>query len=180
MSVRRTRRLDSVLASVYGVLHRAYWRRTYRGYRARHQLSDDLQLPIHGGLLIVGDGQVSVGPGGHIDRDSTLVAVAGTSITIGRNVAIAANVRIDTQSSVTDAHRRRHGETHVASIVIGDDVWIGLGAYVGPGVSVGDGAVIGAHAVVTRDVPDHAVVTPAMQVRQQAGPDAAGAQERRP
>lgn len=41
---------------------------------------------------------------------------------------------------------------------IGHDVWIGHGAYVAAGVSIGTGAVVAAHAVVTKDVPDYAVV----------------------
>jgi acetyltransferase-like isoleucine patch superfamily enzyme len=45
------------------------------------------------------------------------------------------------------------GETH-----IGRDVWIGVGARVLMGVRIADGAVIGANAVVTRDVPEYAVV----------------------
>ena len=45
------------------------------------------------------------------------------------------------------------GETHV-----GQDVWIGVGARILMGVRVGNGAVIGANAVVTRDVPEYAVV----------------------
>ncbi|MFP8965850.1 CatB-related O-acetyltransferase [Pokkaliibacter sp. CJK22405] len=44
-------------------------------------------------------------------------------------------------------------------IVIGNDVWIGANAVVLPGVTIGDGAVIGAGAVVTKDVPDYAIVT---------------------
>lgn len=42
--------------------------------------------------------------------------------------------------------------------IIGNDVWIGDGAVVLPGVRVGTGAVIGANSVVTKDVPDYAVV----------------------
>lgn len=41
---------------------------------------------------------------------------------------------------------------------VGNDTLIGLGARVLPGVSVGQGCVVGAGAVVTRDVPDGAVV----------------------
>jgi acetyltransferase-like isoleucine patch superfamily enzyme len=44
-------------------------------------------------------------------------------------------------------------------IRIGDDVWIGSGALVLDGVSVGSHCIVAAGAVVTRDVPDWAVVT---------------------
>jgi acetyltransferase-like isoleucine patch superfamily enzyme len=43
-------------------------------------------------------------------------------------------------------------------IIIGNDVWIGANAVILPGVNIGNGAVIGAGAVVTKDVPDYAVV----------------------
>ena len=43
-------------------------------------------------------------------------------------------------------------------VTIGSDVWIGARAIVLDVVSIGDGAIIGAGAVVTKDVPDYAVV----------------------
>lgn len=44
-------------------------------------------------------------------------------------------------------------------IEIGNDVWIGQNAIILSGVSrMGDGAVVGAGAVVTKDVPDFAIV----------------------
>lgn len=42
--------------------------------------------------------------------------------------------------------------------VIGHDVWIGRKAIIMPGVKVGNGAIVGAGAVVTKDVPDYAIV----------------------
>ena len=39
-----------------------------------------------------------------------------------------------------------------------NDVYIGHGAFIMPGVTIGNGAVIGACSVVTKDVPDYAVV----------------------
>ena len=41
---------------------------------------------------------------------------------------------------------------------IGNDVWIGEGVRVLSGVKVGDGVIVGAGSVVTKDVPDYAVV----------------------
>jgi acetyltransferase-like isoleucine patch superfamily enzyme/SAM-dependent methyltransferase len=42
--------------------------------------------------------------------------------------------------------------------IVGNDVWIGLGAVVLSGVAIGDGAVIGTGAVVSKSVPPYAVV----------------------
>lgn len=55
----------------------------------------------------------------------------------------------------------------VSEVVIGNDVWIGMRVIMMPGVKVGDGAVIGAGSVVTKDVPDFAIVggVPAKVIR---------------
>ena len=44
------------------------------------------------------------------------------------------------------------------SIQIGNDVWIGMNAIILDGVKIGNGSIIGAGAVVTKDVPDYAIV----------------------
>lgn len=41
---------------------------------------------------------------------------------------------------------------------VGNDVWIGERVLVRAGVRIGDGAVVGMGSVVTRDVPDYAIV----------------------
>lgn len=43
-------------------------------------------------------------------------------------------------------------------IHIGDDVWIGARVIVLPGVTIGSHCIVGAGAVVTKDVPDYAIV----------------------
>lgn len=57
-------------------------------------------------------------------------------------------------------------------IVFGDDVWIGSNAVVLDGVTIGSHAVIAAGAVVTKDVPDWAVVggNPARFIRDRRTP----------
>ena len=52
-------------------------------------------------------------------------------------------------------------------IKIGNDVWIGVNVTILPGVTIGENAVVGAGAVVTKDVPDNAVVVgnPARVIR---------------
>lgn len=51
---------------------------------------------------------------------------------------------------------------------MGDDVWIGGNATILPGVTIGSNVVVAAGAVVTRDVPDSALVggVPAKALRE--------------
>lgn len=50
---------------------------------------------------------------------------------------------------------------------IGDDVWIGRNVIVLPGANIGSHCIVGAGAVVTKDVPDYAIVggVPAKVIR---------------
>ncbi|WP_020154089.1 CatB-related O-acetyltransferase [Caldibacillus debilis] len=43
-------------------------------------------------------------------------------------------------------------------VSIGNDVWIGANAIIMDGVKIGDGAIVAAGAVVTKNVPDYAIV----------------------
>jgi acetyltransferase-like isoleucine patch superfamily enzyme len=43
-------------------------------------------------------------------------------------------------------------------IIIGNDVWIGARAIIMDGIHIGNGAVIAAGAIVTKDIPDYAIV----------------------
>lgn len=51
--------------------------------------------------------------------------------------------------------------------IVGNDVWFGHDSLVMPGVRIGNGAIIATRSVVTRDVPDYAVVggNPARLIR---------------
>lgn len=62
-------------------------------------------------------------------------------------------------------------------IVLGDDVWIGAHATVVDGVKVGNHTIIAAGAVVTKDVPDYAIVggNPARVIRLRKDPTPVGA-----
>ncbi|WP_428073568.1 CatB-related O-acetyltransferase [Candidatus Avelusimicrobium luingense] len=43
-------------------------------------------------------------------------------------------------------------------IIVGDDVWIGMGAIICSGVHIGQGAIIAAGSVITKDVEPYAIV----------------------
>lgn len=58
--------------------------------------------------------------------------------------------------------------------IIGNDVWIGHEATLMPGIKVGNGAIIASNSVVTKDVPDYAIVggNPAQVIRMRFDEDA--------
>lgn len=76
-------------------------------------------------------------------------------LSIGNHVAIASQVLIyNSEHDVESSDFRAREEP----VVIGDYVFIGPRAIVLPGVKIGKGAVVAAAAVVTKDVPDFAMV----------------------
>lgn len=58
-------------------------------------------------------------------------------------------------------------------VIIKNDVWIGANSVIMPGISIGNGAIIGAGAVVTKDVPDYAIVVgvPAKVIKYRFSPE---------
>lgn len=79
---------------------------------------------------------------------------------IGRDVMMAPNVMIFTQNHETcrtDIPMRLQTAPK-KPVIIGDDVWIGASVIILPGVKVGSGSILAAGAIVTKDVPDYAIV----------------------
>ena len=88
-------------------------------------------------------------------------ASIGGSVTIGSNVMMGPHCTVYTRNHAfdrTDIPMREQGFQEERPVVIGDDVWIGGHVIILPGVHIGKGAIVGAGAVVTKDVPDYAVV----------------------
>ena len=79
---------------------------------------------------------------------------------IGNKVMMGPDVVILTHTHNIDRTDIPMGDqgSRVAKVTIGNDVWIGMRSIIMPGVKIGNGAVIGAGAVVTKDVPDYAIV----------------------
>lgn len=57
-----------------------------------------------------------------------------------------------------DIPMNRQGFEQERPVTVGDDVWFGARVIVLPGVHIGSHCIIGAGAVVTKDVPDYAIV----------------------
>lgn len=176
--------LDKVLTHVYTLLNSnsfATW-----GSRSRLGLGGifvGLELIQVGSDVIIGkqawlnakddrgDGKPTlvIGDGTYIGR---LVHInAWRNVVIGRNVLIADRVCItDADHNFTDTSIpiRLQGDSFVAGVNVQDGSWIGVGATLLPGVTIGRNSVVAANSVVTKDVPDFAVVAgvPARIIRQ--------------
>lgn len=81
--------------------------------------------------------------------------IIGKHVMMGPDVCIyVRNHRFDRMDIPMD----QQGFSNEKAVTIADDVWIGARVIILPGVHIGTGAIIGAGAVVTKDVPDYAIV----------------------
>ncbi|SDA16666.1 Acetyltransferase (isoleucine patch superfamily) [Ruminococcus sp. YE71] len=105
---------------------------------------------------------VKLGKNVLINGNSLFMAMGG--VTLEDDVMVAANVQFLTNNH--DLYDRQ--QLTCKPILVRKGAWIGAGASIMPGVCIGRYAVVGAAAVVTKDVPDYAVVIgcPAKVVRE--------------
>lgn len=100
----------------------------------------------------------------------------GKNITVGKNVFINACCHFQDHGGVTlgDGCQIGHNvvfatlnhgfapedrsTTYPAPIVLKKNVWVGSNATILSGVTIGENAIVGAGSVVTKDVPDNAIV----------------------
>jgi len=80
--------------------------------------------------------------------------VIGSDVMMAPEVAlIAMNHNIDKTNVTMNKQGSRERR-----IVIGDDCWLGYRSIICAGVNIGKGSVVAAGAVVTKDVPEYAIV----------------------
>lgn len=116
--------------------------------------------------------------------------ICRSSITIGNNVTIAWGSTIydhdshsldylerrkdiddelrDIKNGVSFIKNKNWDVVNTKPITIKDDAWIGMNCIILKGVTIGEGAIVGAGSVVTKNIPDWAVVAgnPAKVVKQ--------------
>lgn len=116
-------------------------------------------------LLQIGNNS-AIGDRSHISCIRRLVI--GNSVLMGREIFITDNNHGSTSRSELDSPPYDRPLTSAGEVIIKDNVWIGDKVSIMPNVTIGKGAVIAANAVVTKDVPDYAVVggVPAKIIKQ--------------
>lgn len=138
----------------------------------RVQIEDHAVLQVNGGRLSIGDdthilpyamimtygGEVSIGS--HCTINPFCVLYGHGGLTIGNEVRIATHTIIIPANHIyedPDIPIRLQG-VRAEGVVIKDDVWLGAGVCVLDGVTIGQGSIVAAGGVVTKDVPDYAIV----------------------
>ncbi len=126
----------------------------------------------HGCKIRAHEGEVRIGAKTVIGQECTISAFQ--HVEIGRECILADRVMlIDFDHGVVDVESpvRLQG-IYKRDVRVGHNVWIGYGACVLRGVEVGSNAILGTSAVVTRDVPENAVVAgvPARVIRMRETP----------
>lgn len=97
--------------------------------------------------------RVQFGKNVFINHSAILSASGGIEFDDG--VCIAPGLRIAT---INHDFNERHTKYTYGKVTIKKNAWLGMNVTVCPGVTIGEYAVVAAGAVVTKDVPDFAVV----------------------
>jgi acetyltransferase-like isoleucine patch superfamily enzyme len=127
----------------------------------------------HGTKIRVHEGECEIGAKSVLGQECTISAFQHVSI--GRECVIADRVMlIDFDHGVVEVERpiRLQG-IYKRDVRVGSNCWIGYGACILRGATIGDNAIVGTSSVVTKDVPDNAVVAgaPARLLRMRDAPE---------
>jgi acetyltransferase-like isoleucine patch superfamily enzyme len=126
----------------------------------------------HGTKIRAHEGVVEIGAKTVLGQECTISSFQ--SVRIGRECILADRVMlIDFDHGVVEVERpiRLQG-IYKRDVEVGNNCWIGYGACILRGTTVGDNCVVGTSTVVTKDVPDNAVVggVPARLLRMREAP----------
>ena len=97
--------------------------------------------------------RVTFGKNVFINHSAILSSSGG--IEFGDNVMVAPGLKIAT---INHDMYDRHITYTYGKVTVKENAWIGMGVTICPSVTIGKYAVVAAGAVVTKDVPDYAVV----------------------
>ncbi len=84
-----------------------------------------------------------------------------SNISIGKDVMMGPDVVILTRNHRFDdlsTPMIQQGSSEMKKVIIEDNVWIGTRTIILPGITIGKGSIVGAGSIVTKDVPQNAIV----------------------
>jgi acetyltransferase-like isoleucine patch superfamily enzyme len=92
--------------------------------------------------------------GTHVNIDNKYPSL----VSIGKEVTIASGARLTAHMDPPRSIREKFMQARALPIVVGDNVFIGANATILMGVTIHNWSIVGAGAVVTKDVPEYAIV----------------------
>ena len=108
--------------------------------------------------------KVKFGKGVFINHSAILSASGGIEFEDGSMAAPGLRI-----ATINHDMNQRHAIYTYGKVTVKKNAWIGMNVTICPGLTIGEYAVVAAGAVVTKDVPDYAVVggVPAKVIRMQ-------------
>jgi maltose O-acetyltransferase len=148
---------EAILARLFSYMERSAVNRKEKDYRRRFSVHPTARL----GYLphIIFKGNIEIGAHSYINS-GRISTGKNSNVKIGEWCAIGHNVTIHAVSHDPDWATGLESERPIVegSISIGNNVWIGSNVFIRPGVSIGNNCVIGVNSVVTKDIPENAIV----------------------
>ena len=150
-------KIDMIADKIVNLINVVRLERQYQRIGIRYKyVSQGWNIPI-----VVGannKGSFKIHPTSHLKSDTYIEVSGGVEIGkyfhTGRGLTVfSTNHNYQSVKSIP-----YDGDDIVKPVVIGDYVWCGANVTILPGVHIGDGAIIGGGSVVTRNVPEYAVV----------------------
>lgn len=125
-----------------------------------------LHFKIHSNVDFGTGVNVEIGENSSLNRGSWIGndTIIGDEVMMGPEIIVLSGGHNFSDLTRPMTHQ---GATPRRPVIIGNDVWIGTRAIILPGVRIGDHSIVAAGSVVTKDVPEWAIVggNPAKVIR---------------
>ena len=120
-----------------------------RGYHAGMPFPSTIFIDVDGASVSIGNNSRLNGVYVHAQKE----------IKIGENCVIAAGVNIlDSNGHIVNSTNRTKGRDTPESIIIGNNVWIGLNSTILKGTNIGDNSIVAAGSVVKGNFPKNSII----------------------
>lgn len=114
-------------------------------------------LKIHGKIKILQPNKLVIGDYCRIGKGTFLFCYGG--LFIGNNVQLSRNITIYTANHDFRSDVLPYNNKYlIGPVTIEDNVWICMNVSILPGVTIGKNSILGMNAVITKDVPENAIV----------------------
>jgi acetyltransferase-like isoleucine patch superfamily enzyme len=139
---------------IYGFAYYIHERVVWRAY-----IHAERGARIHATASIRNAQNVYVGKNSHINHLCCLWAGENSKIVLGDNLLMGPGVGMFSGNhSVIKGQPMTFQERKEASIVVGDDVWLGAHSVITAGTHIANGVIVAAGAVVTRSITQEGVI----------------------